>query len=294
MDWKKTFKKVLFTPIWLVAVLSVLSAAGLILVFTQKLEQTPLAYGIYVLSAYALTVLTLLCIQKFPEMLQRYRQKKDRTPTQMEKQRQTEKSLHTSLGINVLYVLVNLLSWYWNRSWWFVVLAGYYIFLSLIRFLLVRYVHNNTLGSNITGEWKRTRICSVLLLLINLSLSGAVLMILFQHRGYNAPGIMIYVMALYTFYSAIHPMVEGIRFRKKDSPVLSAVRTVSFSAALVSLINLETAMFAQFGGDLSPAHQRLFIILTGAGVSIVIVTLSLLLIVKATKEIRKNEQSREL
>ena len=75
---------------------------------------------------------------------------------------------------------------------------------------------------------------------------------------------------------------------------MSAARTVSFCAALVSLINLETAMFAQFGGDLSPAHQRLFIILTGAGVSIVIVTLSLLLIVKATKEIRKNEQSREL
>jgi hypothetical protein len=46
-------------------------------------------------------------------------------------------------------------------------------------------------------------------------------------------------------------------------------------------------MFAQFGKDMARENQRLFIILTGAGVSITVVTLSVLLIVRATKEIRR-------
>jgi hypothetical protein len=36
-------------------------------------------------------------------------------------------------------------------------------------------------------------------------------------------------------------------------------------------------------------HQRIFIILTGAGVSITVVALSAFLIVKATKEIRREK-----
>ena len=53
------------------------------------------------------------------------------------------------------------------------------------------------------------------------------------------------------------------------------------------MLNLETAMFAQFGGDMAPEIQRIFIILTGAGVSITVVTLSVILIANANKEIRR-------
>jgi len=53
------------------------------------------------------------------------------------------------------------------------------------------------------------------------------------------------------------------------------------------MLNLETAMFAQFGAGLALENQRIFIILTGAGVSITVVTLSVILIVNANKEIRR-------
>ena len=71
-----------------------------------------------------------------------------------------------------------------------------------------------------------------------------------------------------------------------------AAKIVSLSAALVSMLNLETAMFAQFGGDMAPEHQRIFIILTGAGVSITVVTLAVILIVRATKEIRREKNGK--
>ena len=81
--------------------------------------------------------------------------------------------------------------------------------------------------------------------------------------------------------------MDIIKYRRLGSPVMSTAKIVSLSSALVSMLNLETAMFAQFGKAMSPEHQHIFIILTGAGVSLAVVTLSVLLIVKATKEIRR-------
>ena len=114
-------------------------------------------------------------------------------------------------------------------------------------------------------------------------------MILYQNRGYDYPGIMIYVMAVYTFYALTHAIVELVKYRSLASPILAAAKTVSLSGALVSVLNLETAMFAQFGGDMSIENQQIFIILTGAGVSIVVVFLSVMLINKATKAIRREK-----
>ncbi len=63
--------------------------------------------------------------------------------------------------------------------------------------------------------------------------------------------------------------------------------SVSLCGALVAMLNLETAMFARFGADMPMENQRIFIILTGAGVSIAVVTLSVILIVNANNEIRR-------
>jgi uncharacterized Fe-S cluster-containing protein len=98
---------------------------------------------------------------------------------------------------------------------------------------------------------------------------------------------MIYVMALYTFYSTTHAIVDIVRFRSLGSPIMSTAKIVSLSAALVSMLNLETAMFAQFGDEMPQQDQNLMIMLTGAGISVTVVTLSVVLIVKATKEIRR-------
>ena len=111
-------------------------------------------------------------------------------------------------------------------------------------------------------------------------------MILYQNRGYDYPGILIYVMALYTFYRLAHGIVELVKYRSMNSPVMRAAKTVNLSAALVSMLNLETAMFAQFGAEMPRQDQNLMIILTGAGISLTVVTLSVILIVRATIEIR--------
>ena len=291
MDWKKIGKKLLFPPIGLMVILVLVSAVALILVFVKGMEQSIPAYIIYVLAFYTLSVVTVFCAMVLPKQYSTIKQKIYDDPLGnrflTDRVFRTNVSLSVSFVISMLYVGLNLWSWHMLKSYWFTVLAVYYSVMAVMRFLLVRYVRIQKIGTNILGEWKRSRICACILLLINLSLSGAVLMILYQQKGYDYPGIMIYVMALYTFYALTMSIVDIVKYRKMGSPVMSTAKIVSLSAALVSMLNLETAMFAQFGADMAPEHQRIFIILTGAGVSITVVTLSVILIVNANKEIRR-------
>ena len=289
MDWKKTGKRLLFLPVWLMLILVVVSAGALVLVFVKGMEETIPAYIVYVLAFYTLTVATVYCVTVLPKQYSLIKQKIYDKPLghrfMTDRIFRTNISLSVSFVISMLYAGLNFWFWYTLKSYWFMVLAVYYVIMAVMRFLLVRYVRTQRIGANILEEWKRSKVCAYILLLINLSLSGAVLMILYQHRGYDYPGMMIYVMALHTFYALTMSIVDIVRYRKMGSPVLSTAKIVSLSAALVSMLNLETAMFVQFGEDLAPQHQRIFIILTGAGVSITVVTLSVILILKANKEI---------
>lgn len=291
MDWKKIGLKLLFPPVWLVMILTVISAAALAAVFVSGCEQTVIAYIVYVLSFYTVSIVTCFLVIKLPKQYKQMKEIVYQNPLgnryMTDKVFRTEISLYLSLSISLIYVGANLLSWYLLRSWWFIVLAVYYVIMSVMRFLLVRYVRVNEIGTSLLGEWKRSRICAYILLLINLSLSGAVLMILYQSKGYDYPGVMIYVMALYTFYSTTHAIVDIVRFRSLGSPIMSTAKIVTLSAALVSMLNLETAMFAHFGAEMPQQDQNLMIMLTGAGISVTVVTLSVVLIVKATKEIRR-------
>ena len=56
------------------------------------------------------------------------------------------------------------------------------------------------------------------------------------------------------------------------------------------MLLLDTAMFAQFGADTSAEVKRLMIILTGAGISVVVVTMAINMIVQTTGEIKRIRQ----
>lgn len=293
MDWKKIGKKLLVPPIWLMILLTVLSAAALIAVFLNGWDSSPVAYIVYVLAFYTLSVVTVFCVMVLPNQYRQIRQKILANPLgnryMTDKVFRAKISLHLSLAVNLLYAAVNVGSFFLYRSWWFVCLAVYYVILSVMRFLLVRYVRVKAIGDDRRGELKSAAACSVVLLLLNFFLAGAVLMIVYQDKGYDYGGMMIYVMALYTFYVTTHAIVDIVKYKKLNSPVMSTAKAISLAAALVSMLNLETAMFAQFGADMAPENQRLMIILTGAGVSIVVVAMAMVMIVRYIKELLQNK-----
>lgn len=293
MDWKKVGKKLLFPPVWLMSVLTVFCTAALIYIFVKGLEETPAAYAVYVLAFYTLSVVCVFLGMVLPGQYREIKRKIYENPVgnryMTDMAFRTHISLYASLTVNLLYVGVNILSFILYRSMWFVVLAGYYMILSVMRFLLVRYVRKVGIGKDRLGELRSAMLCSFILLTVNFALSGAVLMILYQNRGFEYHGVLIYVMAAYTFYMTTHTIIDLIKYRKQRSPVMTTAKVIALSAALVSMLSLETAMFSQFGQDMKPGDQRLMIALTGAGVSITVITMSVYMIVSAGRKIKLHQ-----
>lgn len=290
MEWKKIGKRVLFLSPWLILFLVVISTIGLLYIFLNDLTEVWFAYVVYVFSFYALTVLCVFLSIVLPK---RYREIKQRVQDTALGNRyftdgvfRAHVSLYVSLGVNLLYVGVNVVSYVLYRSMWFVVLAVYYGILAIMRFLLVRYTKIKGIGEDRLGELRSNVLCSGILLSLNLVLSGAVLMILYQNKGFEYHGVFIYIAALYTFYVTTMAIINSIKYRKYNSPVVTTTKVISLSASLVSMLALETAMFSQFGQEMSIENQRLMIMLTGAGVSVTVVTMSVYMMVKSIKEIR--------
>ena len=291
MDWKKIGKHLLFPPIWIMSMLTIISTASLILIFVNKMSASPIAYVAYMVSFYSLVIICAFFWKVFPN---RYREIKQKIYDHPVGNRyitdvafRTHMSLYAALGVNLLYVGVNILSFFLYHSMWFIVLGIYYIILSIMRFLLVRYVRVVGIGQNRTEELKRTILCSSILLTLNFVLTGAVLMILYQDKGFNYHGILIYVMAAYSFYITTQAVINLVKYRKYKSPVITTTNVIALSAALVSMLSLETAMFSQFGQDMNPDDKWLMIALTGAGVSLIVLTMSIYMIIRSTKEINK-------
>lgn len=290
MNWKKLIK-LLYPPLWVIILLAPICTAALILTFIGGYEAHPLAYVTYVLSFYTLTIIVMKCIKVIPRYYKSAKQRIYNNP--IGKRYMTDMpfrnhvSLYSSLAVNLLYVAVNIISGFLYNTAWFFILAFYYTILAAMRFLLLRFVNKTGVGNNRLKELFRSRLCGYILLLINLALSGAVLMILYRNKGYEYHGILIYAMAAYTFYITAFAIVNLVKYRKLGSPVMTMSKIIGVAAALVSMLSLETAMFSEFGGDMSPENQRLMIALTGAGVSITIITMSVYSIVKNSRDIKK-------
>lgn len=289
IDWKTVYKKLLFPPLWLIIVLSLVSAAALVTVFVKAWDDTPVAYVIYALSAYTLTVACIFFAKTFPVYYQKTKQKAYRHPLanryMTDAAFKVRISLYVSLTVNLVYSMFKLISGVLYSSFWWGAVAVYYILLALLRFLLLRYMRNDKGERRLLHEYRRYRLCSILMLIVNLSLSGIVFQMVWQNKGYAYPGVLIFAAAAYTFYTVTISIIDIIRYRKYQSPILSASKAIRFAAALVSLLSLETAMLAQFGDDRN--FSRLMTACTGAGVCIIVLTISVYMIIRSSKAIKK-------
>lgn len=292
MDWKKLGKKLLYPPLWLMIILTVLSTASLLAVFVKGWDTSSIAYAVYVISFYTLSVITLACIKVFPGYYRNIKQgiygNKFGNRYMTDAAYRTHFSLYLSLGINLLYVATNLFTGIWYGSVWSITLAAYHIILAVMRFLLLRLANRIGIGKDRVKELRRSRLCGIILMTVNLALSGVVVLVIIQNKGFEYNGILIYVMAMYTFYVTIHSIINIFKYRKYNSPIMSTAKTISFAAALVSVLSLETAMLSQFGGEnTSPYFNQIMVGATGAGVSIIVLTMSVYTIVRANIELKK-------
>lgn len=136
-------------------------------------------------------------------------------------------------------------------------------------------------------EIHRYRLCGLMLLIMNQALAGIVIFMVHQNKGFDYPGLLIYAMALYSFYSVITAVIKLVKFRKHGSPILSAAKAINLVAAMVSILSLETAMLAQFGGNDDPLFRKAMTGATGGSVCTIVIGMAIFMIWKSTKQLKK-------
>jgi len=244
--WKRIFTKILYPPIWLMILLTAVSAVALSAVFIKGWNESPVAYVVYVLSFYTLVVLTLFFAMVLPKRYKEMKQKVYDHPLgnryMTDAAFKVRISLFVSLGINLVYSVFHLGSGFYYRSLWIGAIAVYYILLSMIRFVLLYHMERKK-DAGVIEEYHSYRITAALMMCSNLTLSGIVLNMILGKKAPAVSDVFVITSATYTFYILTVSIMDLIKYRKYESPVLSAAKAIRFAQALVSLLSLEASIY---------------------------------------------------
>lgn len=251
-----------------------------------------LAYFAYAFSAYGLTISLTGCWRAIRSLGSHPLTQKTLAAPLSRRLREdaafrAELSLYRGFAVNLLYIVMKLAMGVYYRSLWFGFLAAYYALLAAMRFLLLCRRKELQGEARREIELRRYRLCGAALLLMNLALGGIVAFMVHENRSYEYPGTLIYAVAAYAFYAVITAIIHVIKYRRYGSPVLSAAKAINLVAAAVSLLSLETAMLARFGGGENLLFRKKMIGCTGGGICLLVLSMAVIMLVKASKQIKE-------
>lgn len=289
---KKIVNKLLYPNRLIGFLLFNFSFISLIFIFLNGYDDNPIAYIIYVMSAYTLVFFSIWAY-KFGKKIylkitknKIYRTYKDNLNIQI------KVNLYFSVTINTIYGLLKLVTGIYYQSAWFTSFAIYYLLLSLMRFLILKDVRKNT--TDISKEFKKFRACGFILLFMNFILSGIIILIIKHNHAFEYPGYLIYLIAFYDFYLIINAFIKVFKLLKNNSPLFIASKCINLTVAMISMISLETAMLTQFGNNDDLYFNTIIIACTGFGVCLINSIMSVIMIRHSNKNIKNNSFETDL
>ncbi len=288
MVWKTLGKKLLFPPITVLIVL--LPVATFLLIYSMVVLGTKeiLSYISYGVAAYTLTI---WCV-RIPEIIQLVKTfKNENKYVQIwlkDTRLRVNVSMYGSLVWNTIYGVFQLWLGFYHHTFWFYSLGAYYICLAFMRFGLVRYTSKYKPGEKMHTELVKYRATGWVFLVLNLALTLMIFFMVYWNRTFNHHEITTIAMAAYTFTTLTLAIINVIKYRKYNSPVLSAGKAISLAAGSVSILTLESTMLTTFNdGSIDLLTRRLFLALSGGAISALIITMAIYMIVRSTKQIRQ-------
>lgn len=256
---------------------------SLIAVFFYGITDHPLTCITYVLAFYSLLIVVTNSIPLVQKCASLYGKVKATGVFQM------SRLLVLSMTINLVYAGYNLISGILYRSVWLISNGVYYLVLSLIRLLLVRYEKKQSVFDDqkeklILG-WKAFSVCGILMFLLNIAMASIAAQMIWGDQGSSYPEIMVYTVATYTFYRLTTAIIRVIRSGHGGNPIHGAAQNISLTAAMMSLYSLQVTMLNVFGEG--SGNDTLINCLSGGAVCILVVLGALGMAVHGSK--RKKE-----
>lgn len=297
MGWaRKLLQKLLHPPGWVLIFVPLLSFAALAAVFIRQCPENILVYLIYSLSAYSLTIwlaalLGLTKRAKSAMMGSKLMRKAAASPIMgryfKDLAFRGSISIYQGIAVNLFYVAFRIMAAIRYASVWFLSMAVYYLVLGGLRaYLIVCYRRR-------TPELERRcyHTTAWFLFLLNIPMGGMIVLMVRTDSGFSYPGYVIYLSALYTFYTMITSAINLIRFRRLGSPILSAAKVLHFVAAMMSILGLQTAMISRFSEN-GENYRRMMNAITGSFVYCIVILIAIYMLLHG-RYLRKKAESVE-
>lgn len=307
--------KILTIPRWLLIFLIIFTIIALCYIFINGYNTSPLAVVAYGVSAYTLGAVCVVV----PSIVKKLKTSADNSEkmnyirnhaiTQRlvnDKLYRGRVVLYKGMITSMMFAVFKMVVAIIYRSVWFGAVSVYYLSLTGMRYLLVKYMKkadglsesdkkeddNQAVQLPADGierylmEYRGYRLCGYLMFFLNVAMTGMTIQMVKHDKGYSYPGMIIYVSAVYAFYTLTMSIINLVRYRKLNSPVISAAKVIGLASALMSILALQTAMLTQFG-----AEQKAFISVmnacTGGAVCFAIFVMAIIMIYKSGKDMRK-------
>ena len=159
--------------------------------------------------------------------------------------------------------------------------------LGLMRFYLAKYISKHKLGEEMKLELIRYRTCGWIFLFLNMTLTVIIFFMVYWNRTFEHHEITAITLAAYTFVTFTMAIINLIKYRKYNSPVLSAGKAINLAAACVSMLTLESTLLTTFhDGTLGLMGQKIMLGATGAAISIFIIIMAIYMIVQSNKKLK--------
>ncbi|MGM9642563.1 MAG: hypothetical protein ACI3XI_05065 [Eubacteriales bacterium] len=282
----KTLKKLLYPHIALMLVLLPVSIGLLVWSLSSLESSSPVAVASYCLSAYTLTVWCL----RVPNIITFFKNFANTNAFivrwRSDVRFRVNLSLFGSMSWNAAYAIFQLWLGIYHSAVWYYSAAAYYFLLAGMRFFLVRFSSNNEPGEKMREELRRFRACGWTLLMLNLALAVMIALNVWDARVVHHHEITAIAMATYTFTSFTVAIVNLFRYRKYNSPIFMASKSISFATASVSMLSLSSTMLSVFDETHDLTLRRFTTGFLGGGVSLLFIGMSVYMIISSTKKLR--------
>lgn len=280
--------KMLHPPGWMLFSFPVLSFTALIAVFVSCNTETVSACLIYSASTYSLIIWTAALpgiLKRIKSAIMSSRLMRKAAASKIVGRYLTDLafrgtvSVYQGMIINFCYVVFRIIAGVRYASVWFLSMAAYYLVLGGLRtYLIVAYRRRSP-----ALEFQCYRRTAWLLFLLNVPMGGMIVLMVRTNSGFFYPGYIIYLSALYTFYTTTTSLTNLIKYRKLGSPILSAAKVLNLVSAMMSILGLQTAMISRFS-EHGEDYRRMMNTITGGFVYAMVIFIAVSMLLRSRRK----------
>jgi len=189
-----------------------------------------------------------------------------------------------SFIINILYVAFMGVIGIMSKSAWYLSLTAYYLVLSLMK---GNTIYSKRKHNTKTKQARAYRYAGIMFIFLTIAFSGIILLIYTSNMYFEYAGLMIYVVATFTFYKFILSIYNIFKARKQDDLYIQTIRNINLASALISIVVLQVAMFQAFSPENNTSIANA---ITGGAISLIILSLGIFMIIKANKTLESHKE----